>query len=262
MLIKHAPILPAFQILGVCWLGYSLLQTSTLCHARSMDEWTYNPEVNIEQPHTKGLYTEPGWGNSDKANEKTERTFLYWDGHWTEGRSGISPELPNHKSSDGKSGLDDFRHYRQVLDAIPFKEADPFEANEHGGRDYSPHTLVRIVAPILLGDITLQPGYYQFKIGGLHELPTTHKSIPKNDDAYIKPHAKQGIVIIKKRGMIIGYLPVSKKIAHQHTAEESKKHSAFSLWETRDEYGYHYLIIMDDGKYDYHITARQTQPLF
>ncbi|MFM7468754.1 MAG: hypothetical protein ACKO37_04575 [Vampirovibrionales bacterium] len=217
-----------------------------------------NPENtswhNPEQPYTKGLYTEPGWGNEEEANKKTERTFLYWDGHWTEGRSGISPDLPNPKSSDGKSGMDDFRHYRQVLDAIKFQDADPFESQEHGGRDYTPHTVVRVERAITLGKVTLTPGYYQFKIGAYYELPSQHPSLDESLKDY---KTQESILIIKKRGMILGYLPIRKKAPHEHIKGESKKHIAFSLWQHTD-IDHHFLIIADDGKYDYHIEVEET----
>jgi hypothetical protein len=211
------------------------------------------------------------WAADDEPAEPTrriERSFLFWDGDWTDGRSGVEPGKPDPKSSDGKSGLDgDFRWYHQTQDAIKFEQADQFEDNEHGGRDYSPNALFQVVKQISVNGVTLKPGFYQIKLGRGHEHPMRKPFEYAPQDPPPTVETSQGVkpsfsvFVIKRRGMVLTTIPVERVEKHHHTPAEKdryRRHDIFSL--TRDqEEPWTYEVVVDDGHFDYAITVKEIE---
>lgn len=211
----------------------------------------------------------PSWAEDPpEPTRRIERSFLFWDGDWTDGRSGVEPGKPDPNSSDGKSGLDgDFRWYHQTQDPIKFEQADQFEDNEHGGRDYSPNALFQIRKAISINGVTLKPGYYHIKLGRGHEHPM-RKPFEFAPQETVSPretpegvHAPFSVFVIKRRGMILTTIPVERVQVHSHTPEEKdrrRRHEIFSLFKDQEE-PWTYEVVVDDGKFDYVITVKETE---
>ncbi len=125
-----------------------------------------------------------------------------WDGDWTEGQSGVEPNLYDEGNSDTKSGLDGKYEFFYIPPVPQWEQVDWEELQDNRKGNKSPYVILQIPQPVKFRGQWLTKGYYLVKIGDSND----------GSPSFLAPPNQRWnrTLILKQYGTVKAVLPITQ----------------------------------------------------